>query len=322
MGKKRIKVMVCGFGRRGGVWVFEKRRKILFLSCAIFFLNSLAKPAYSWGFWGHRFINNNAVFLLPPPMFGFYKQHIIYLTAHAADADMRRYSIKEEAPRHYIDLDQYQKTGSAKIPVQWKDAVNQYSVDSLQLHGIVPWWIMVMHERLKNAFAEKDVEQILKLSADIGHYIADAHVPLHASSNHNGQKTDQLGIHAFWESRLPELFAEKQYDLFIGRAAYLKEPLHFIWDRVYESGAAADTVLKIEKELSRQSADHEKMSFEYRNDRLVRQYSEKYAARYHKQLNGMVERRMRSSVYAVASFWYTAWVDAGQPNLPFNTPSN
>lgn len=322
MGKKRIKVMVCGFGRRGGVWVFEKRRKILFLSCAIFFLNSLAKPAYSWGFWGHRFINNNAVFLLPPPLFGFYKQHIIYLTAHAADADMRRYSIKEEAPRHYIDLDQYQKTGSAKIPVQWKDAVNQYSVDSLQLHGIVPWWIMVMHERLKNAFAEKDVEQILKLSADIGHYIADAHVPLHASSNHNGQKTDQLGIHAFWESRLPELFAEKQYDLFIGRAAYLKEPLHFIWDRVYESGAAADTVLKIEKELSRQSADHEKMSFEYRNDRLVRQYSEKYAARYHKQLNGMVERRMRSSVYAVASFWYTAWVDAGQPNLPFNTPSN
>jgi hypothetical protein len=314
--------MVCGFGRRGGVWVFEKRRKILFLSCAIFFLNSLAKPAYSWGFWGHRFINNNAVFLLPPPRFGFYKQHINYLTAHAADADMRRYSIKEEAPRHYIDLDQYQKTGSAKIPVQWKDAVNQYSVDSLQLHGIVPWWIMVMHERLKNAFAEKDVEQILKLSADIGHYIADAHVPLHASSNHNGQKTDQLGIHAFWESRLPELFAEKQYDLFIGRAAYLKEPLHFIWDRVYESGAAADTVLKIEKELSRQSADHEKMSFEYRNDRLVRQYSEKYAARYHKQLNGMVERRMRSSVYAVASFWYTAWVDAGQPNLPFNTPSN
>lgn len=314
--------MVCGFGRRGGVWVFEKRRKILFLSCAIFFLNSLAKPSYSWGFWGHRFINNNAVFLLPPPMVGFYKQHINYLTAHAADADMRRYSIKEEAPRHYIDLDQYQKTGSAKIPVQWKDAVNQYSVDSLQLHGIVPWWIMVMHERLKNAFAEKDVEQILKLSADIGHYIADAHVPLHASSNHNGQKTDQLGIHAFWESRLPELFAEKQYDLFIGRAAYLKEPLHFIWDRVYESGAAADTVLKIEKELSRQSADHEKMSFEYRNDRLVRQYSEKYAARYHKQLNGMVERRMRSSVYAVASFWYTAWVDAGQPNLPFNTPSN
>jgi hypothetical protein len=29
----------------------------------------------------------------------------------------------------------------------------------------------------------------------------------------------------------------------------------------------------------------------------------------------MVERRMRQAIFAVASFWYTAWVDAGQPDL-------
>ena len=29
----------------------------------------------------------------------------------------------------------------------------------------------------------------------------------------------------------------------------------------------------------------------------------------------MVERRMRQSIYAVACFWYTAWIDAGQPDL-------
>jgi hypothetical protein len=29
----------------------------------------------------------------------------------------------------------------------------------------------------------------------------------------------------------------------------------------------------------------------------------------------MVERRMRQSIYAIASFWYTAWVNAGQPDL-------
>ena len=29
----------------------------------------------------------------------------------------------------------------------------------------------------------------------------------------------------------------------------------------------------------------------------------------------MVERRMRQSIFAVASFWYTAWVNAGQPDL-------
>ncbi len=29
----------------------------------------------------------------------------------------------------------------------------------------------------------------------------------------------------------------------------------------------------------------------------------------------MVERRMRSAILEVGSFWYSAWVDAGQPDL-------
>ena len=36
---------------------------------------------------------------------------------------------------------------------------------------------------------------------------------------------------------------------------------------------------------------------------------------YHEKLNGMVERRMRAAILMVASVWYTAWVDAGQPDL-------
>jgi hypothetical protein len=32
-------------------------------------------------------------------------------------------------------------------------------------------------------------------------------------------------------------------------------------------------------------------------------------------LDGMIERRMRQSIYAIASFWYTAWINAGQPDL-------
>jgi hypothetical protein len=36
----------------------------------------------------------------------------------------------------------------------------------------------------------------------------------------------------------------------------------------------------------------------------------------------MIERRMRDAIIAVGSVWYTAWVDAGQPNLNelTNTP--
>ncbi|HMC84426.1 MAG TPA: hypothetical protein VKI61_02835, partial [Chitinophagaceae bacterium] len=155
----------------------------------------------------------------------------------------------------------------------------------------------------------------LKLSADIGHYIADAHVPLHACSNHNGQFTSQLGIHAFWESRIPELLAEKEWDFFIGKAVYLQNPAGFIWKRVFESAASADTVLKCEKKLSAQSNSDQRFAFEEKNGVLVRQYAAGYTRAYDALLQGMVERRMRQSIYAVACFWYTAWVNAGQPDL-------
>ena len=56
-------------------------------------------------------------------------------------------------------------------------------------------------------------------------------------------------------------------------------------------------------------------SFEERNGKTVRQYSSAYTRAYDQLLRGMVERRMRQSILAVASFWYTAWVNAGQPDL-------
>ena len=49
--------------------------------------------------------------------------------------------------------------------------------------------------------------------------------------------------------------------------------------------------------------------------KVVRQYSASYSKAYQDRLNGMVERRMRQAIFAVASFWFTAWVNAGQPSL-------
>lgn len=270
---------------------------------------------FCWGFYGHKKINNYAVFLLPPQMLILYKTHIDFITDHAVDPDMRRYAIAQEGARHYIDIDTYGKYPFNALPRKWSDAVDKFSADSLQKHGIVPWWVQTMLYRLTDAFKEKNQVKILKLSAEIGHYIADAHVPLHASSNHNGQLTNQQGIHGFWESRIPELLADKEWDFFIGKADYIKEPGNFIWQRVLESAAAADTVLTYEKELSEQFPVDQKFSFEARNGVITRQYSSAYTKAYDLKLKGMVERRMRMAIYSVASFWYTAWVNAGEPDL-------
>lgn len=275
----------------------------------------IVHTCFCWGFFAHRKINQLAVYLLPPEMLVLYKPNQDFITEHATAPDQRRYAIAEEGPRHYIDIDHYGKYPFSELPRKWDDAVAKYGRDTLMTYGIVPWHVQVVLGRLTSAFREKNFSRILVLSAELGHYIADAHVPLHASSNHNGQLTDQKGIHAFWESRIPELSAEKNYDFFIGKAEYIKDPGAFIWARVLESAAESDSVLLFERELNKKYSPDQKYSFEQRNDEIIRQYSSAYTKDYEKMLNGMVERRMRQSIFAVASFWYTAWVNAGQPDL-------
>lgn len=248
-------------------------------------------------------------------MLVLYKPNIDFITMHAVDPDMRRNVVAEEAPRHYIDIDYYGNYPYTELPRKWSDAVAKYSEDTLQANGISPWHIQTMLYRLTDAFKQKNFTAIMKNSADIGHYIGDAHVPLHTSSNHNGQRTNQKGIHGFWESRVPELLADKEFDFFIGKAQYIENPGEFIWARVLESAKAADSVLLFEKELTKQFSPDKKYAFEQRNNILVRQYSSAFTIAYNKKLDGMVERRMRLAIFSISSFWYTAWVNAGQPDL-------
>lgn len=282
---------------------------------ALFLLLVSHYKVYCWGFYAHQKINYYAVFLLPPEMMVLFKPNITFLSEHSIDPDKRRYAVPDEGPRHYIDIDHYGEYPYTALPRKWDEAVLKFGEDTLKQHGIVPWHVQTMLFRLTDAFKAKNYSLIMKYSAEMGHYIADAHVPLHASSNHNGQFTNQKGIHGFWESRVPELLAEKEFDFLIGKADYIQNPGDFIWKRVLESAKAADTVLLYERELTRQFADDKKYSFEERNGKTIRQYSSAFTIAYNKKLDGMIERRMRQSIFAIASFWYTAWVNAGQPDL-------
>src|SRR5690606_19707286 len=196
----------------------------------------------SWWFHAHKLINRMAVFTLPADVAGFYKNHVDYMTEHAVDADKRCYADSAESPRHFIDADTYGPQPFDTIPIHWTAAVEKFSERRLLAAGILPWQIYRSYRNLVQALGEKDLRRILRHSADIGHYLADAHVPLHTTSNYNGQQTNQIGIHAFWESRLPELFSGS-YDFMVGRARYIESPVAEAWRIVRESHALVDSVL-------------------------------------------------------------------------------
>lgn len=267
----------------------------------------------SWGFFAHKKINQLAIFTLPQEMLRFYKANHKYITDHAVDADMRRYADTAEAPRHYLDVENYEQDIDS-IPEKHNDAVAKYGTKCLQQNGILPWQIQRTYFNLVRAFKERDSVKILRYSADIGHYIGDAHVPLHTTHNHNGQLTNQVGIHGFWESRVPELFAGN-YNFLVGKAKYIDSPLKEAWKIVKHSHTLVDTVLKFESKLNSTFPSDQKYDFSQRGKIVLKQYSVAYTKAYQQMLNGMVEKQMRSSIYELGCFWFTAWVDAGQPDL-------
>ena len=277
-------------------------------------VTALANEKANWGFFAHREINRLAVFTLPEPLIKFYKAHLQIIIKNAVNPDKRRYIINGEAPRHYIDLDGYGDSALFKLPENWFKAVKKYTEDTLIAYGIVPWHIYRVKNQLTSAFVKKDVERILNLSADLGHYIGDANVPLHTTENYNGQLTGQKGIHGFWESRLPELYFEN-YSFWVGAANYEPDPQQRAWKAVENANKALDSVLWFESRLNLKFDEDRKYSFEARGNSIKKVYSKEYSKSYHNKLSGMVERQMQRSVKMVGDFWYTCWVDAGKPDL-------
>ncbi|MEP7266243.1 MAG: zinc dependent phospholipase C family protein [Saprospiraceae bacterium] len=376
---------------------------IFFVLLSLVFV-SFSNDQYQWGFFAHRRINRLAVFTLDPDMMPLFKNSIEFLTEHAVDPDKRRYAVKDEAPRHFIDLDRWYTNGELVLPKKYDEALARYGefvpvdnpgakgllgnrseitvgrskyiipqsgsvedtntyisfpwmkyfilsqvlpmarredeaifsgksindffgkhvasstrdykwIDTFTIHGILPYQLPDRYDYLVQAFRKKDRKSILRLAGDIGHYVADAHVPLHTTSNYNGQLTNQLGLHAFWESRIPELFADKEYDYLVGKASYIKDIDSYVWDMVLKSHSYVDSVLAIEKRLSISIPGDQQYCFDERLGVTVRTQCEAYAKAYQKAMSGMVENRMREAILAVGSVWYSAWVDAGQPNL-------
>lgn len=278
--------------------------------------SNLNTTATQWGFLGHKTINQHAVFALPQPLFGFYKKHIQFITDHAVDPDQRRYTDTAEACRHYIDLDHYEKALPIDtLPKYWKQAVEKFTADTLFAYGIVPYHVQIMLYRLTKAFEEKNLAAILRMSADIGHYVADAHVPLHTTENYDGQLTHQHGIHALWETRIPEI-GLSNYLLLTETGHFLEQPADSIWNSVSQSHALLPTVLQTEKTLTQKWPQTNK--YELSTDlhgKTKKQIHPQFVKSYETQLNHMVEIRMKQAIVAVASYWYTAWILAGQPNL-------
>lgn len=269
----------------------------------------------SWGFLVHRTIHQLAVYELPNEIRPFFYKNLEKVVADAPRPDQRRNTDSTEAPKHFIDLEMYGENAANTMPFDWQKAVQLYSKDSLEKYGYVPYHVMYMKYKLTEAFKQKNKDSILFYAADIGHYIGDAHVPLHTTVNYDGQLTNQKGLHSLWESMIPELEIE-QYQLYsTHKATYLKNPAAAIWKAVRTGFAMVPEMLAKEIEVSKNFTDATKYRVQIRRGRESKSYSTEFAKAYAASLKPSINQRLLQSADLIADFWYTAWVDAGKPDL-------
>lgn len=273
----------------------------------------------SWGIFGHEHINNAAVMALPKPMQTFFYNHLDFITQESTVPDLRKYTLRDKAegPRHYMDLENFGAVES--IPLSFEEAKKKYDEKFLADNGIVPWYIQEIMTKLTKAMKDKRKTEILFLAADLAHYIGDANMPLHTSANHDGQLTNQKGIHSMFESRIPEMFG-KNYNFYTGEAKYIENVEKATWDMLKDSHSQVEPLLLIDRNLRANFTpetlyDKDDKGNPAKNKYGDLIYSKEYVTQLHTALNGMVERQMRKAIVSTADFWYTAWVNAGKPDL-------
>ena len=203
-----------------------------------------------------------------------------------------------EGPRHFLDIDIYGPYPFVELPHDYDEAVAKFGVEDVTKRGLATWRIAEYTRLLSEAMKSGDAEKIVQTAGALAHYIEDIHMPLHVVKNYNGQLTNQHGVHQRFEDDMVDAYAE-QIHLSPKMASELEDPLEAAFDIVLDSYVYADNLLHADRRAK------------LGEDTYGTSYLEKFF-----RFSGWIAvQRMSDAATATASYWYTAWLRAGKPEL-------
>ncbi|MFN2447826.1 MAG: hypothetical protein ABR606_19845 [Vicinamibacterales bacterium] len=277
---------------------------------ALLALLALPTSVPAWGFDAHRFITERALALLPPELRPFFEHRRAFVVERSVDPDLwRSAGFDREPPNHFVDLD-YEQFGPdpfAGLPRDFDAAVQKFGPELVAEQGTLPWRAQEFYGRLQRSFEALErnppsayaLDDIAFFAAVLAHYIEDAHVPLHAVVNYDGQLTKQRGLHARWETDLFERVREH-----FTMAPRAPQPMINPRDTLFDTLLASNRLVPGLLEADRRAAAGRE------------HYDEEYFAAFAASQGPVLERRVNDAATAVASAIVGAWHQAGRPAVP------
>jgi hypothetical protein len=252
---------------------------------------------FGWGGQAHFLINQKSVYgFNSEAQYLFTWQQV--LADHASDADSRKSQDPNEAPKHYIDIDNYSQFVSlGYIPQNLDSLINIYGFNYVYDQGILPWAIIASFDSLKANLQRLNFEKAMLIAADLGHYIGDAGMPLHITVNYNGQLTGQTGIHSRYESKMISTYLN-EINFVTNQAYYISDISDFVFNFIYQNYPYVDSLLAADLTAKTTSGGS---------------YNSTYYAKLWTLTKSFTIKLLQKSSTALSSLIYTAWVNAGKP---------
>jgi len=254
----------------------------------------------SWGYIGHQKISGGVPFLLPGEMIFLTPEWTDIVRLHASDADYRKDTDPDEAPRHYIDIDNYPEfVSSGAINHNLDSMIAKYGSGYVYDQGILPWATRRAFDSVVSCFERKDWNKAGLFAADLGHYVGDGHMPLHLTRNYDGQYTSQNGVHSRFESKMINRFAD-QIILLHEPVDFVDDVTEYIFAYIYSNYRCVDSVL---------------LADVYADSIAGNTWSEIYYQSMWNYSKGFTIRLFQDASHSLTELIYTAWVMAGKPIL-------
>jgi hypothetical protein len=250
--------------------------------------------SFGWGESAERLIANKAVDTLPDEMEPFFEANRQFIVQHVTESG-------GNADDHtgFIQLDHYGQFPFSALPHSYSEASLKYTKHTLVTYGVLPWQIGIESQKLTDNFKAHQWGEAKLTAATLAHFVAAADDPFNTTTNFDGHLSDQPGVNQRYDTGLID-----RYQLFFfvkpNQAAYVPEPTERAFDMCLEAHSWLENILLSDERAHKDLTD----------------YGDDYYDRFYAQAGAVLIRELADSSTDVGSYWMTAWINAGRPQLP------
>lgn len=255
--------------------------------------------SFGWGEGAERLITNKAVDTLPDEIQPYFSANRQFLVQHVTDPEESQAKNPSEHRTDFIQLDHYGPFPFSALPRVYTAAVNKFTKRTLDQYGLLPWQIGLYSERLTNAFHDHNWNDARLSAALLAHYVAAAHDPFNTTANSDGKLSGQPGVNQRFAITLVD-----RYALFFfvkpNEAVFIHDPTEHAFEMAMSAHIWLENILLADR----------------RAHQGLKGYTDEYYDRFYSQAGAVLIRQFSDASTDLGSYWMTAWINAGRPQLP------